>query len=122
MARLTEYTDEAFDALRRIKETALITFSSLFTPERTLWQAHNLHRVHAPFGERFDSREGPFFDKFRKQLDGGTDEIYQLAGEVLYVQQFFTTLTGQEKKLENVRTVLGWSSHPVAIPEWAVVG
>lgn len=122
MARLTEYTDEAFDALRRIKETALITFSSLFTPERTLWQAQNLQRLHALFVERFDSGEGTFFDKFRKQLDGGTDEIYQLAGEILYVQQFFTTLTGQQKKLENIRTVLGWSSHPVAIPDWAIVG
>ena len=44
------------------------------------------------------------------------------SAELLYVQQFFTSLTGPEKKIENVSTVLGWSTHPVSIPEWAVVG
>jgi hypothetical protein len=27
-----------------------------------------------------------------------------------------------EKKIENVRAVLSWCSHPVSIPEWALVG
>lgn len=65
---------------------------------------------------------GSFLEKFRKQLEGADDDIYQLAGELLYVQQFFTSLTGQDKKIENVRTVLGWSAHPVAVPEWAIAG
>jgi hypothetical protein len=45
-------------------------------------------------------------EKFRKQLEGMDDNIFQLAAELLYVQQFFTSLAGPDKKIENVRTVL----------------
>jgi hypothetical protein len=45
-----------------------------------------------------------------------------LAAELLYVQQFFTSVTGPEKKCENVKAVLGWCAHPPSIPDWAIVG
>jgi 5-methylcytosine-specific restriction protein B len=122
MARLKGFPEESFVALIKIRETALVRFDSLFTPERSLWTAQNLERFHALFVERFDEGEGSFLDKFRKQLDGADDTIYQLAGELLYVQQLFTSLTGPEKKIENVRTVLNWAAHPVSIPEWAIAG
>src|SRR4029077_2489103 len=35
---------------------------------------------------------------------------------------FFTSVTGPEKKLENVRAVLSWCKQPISIPEWAVEG
>jgi hypothetical protein len=41
-------------------------------------------------------------DKFRKQLEGADDDVYQLSAELLYVQEFFTSLAGPEKKIENV--------------------
>jgi hypothetical protein len=58
----------------------------------------------------------------KKQLEGANDDILQLAAELLYVQQFFTTVTGPEKKLENVRAVLAWCTQPPSIPEWAIQG
>ena len=122
MARLTGIPDETFAALARIRETALVRFNSLFTPDNALWTSQNLQRFHALFVERFDAGEGTFLQKFRKQLDGADDDIFQLAGELLYLQQFFTTLLGPEKKIDNVKSVLGWMSHPVAVPDWAVIG
>ena len=74
------------------------------------------------FVERFDEGEGTFFEKSRKQLDDANDDILQLAAELLYVQQFFTSLTGPEKKLDNVNTVLSWCAQPARIPEWAIEG
>jgi hypothetical protein len=56
---------------------------------------------------------------WKKQLEGASDEILQLAAELLYVQQFFNASTGPEKKLENVKAVLAWSTDPIQIPEWA---
>jgi hypothetical protein len=53
----------------------------------------NLQRFHALFVERFDEGEGSFLEKFRRQLDGADDDIYQLAAELLHVQQFLTSLT-----------------------------
>jgi 5-methylcytosine-specific restriction enzyme B len=120
MARLAGLPEEKFGAMERIRETALVRFDSLFTPERKLWTLQHLRRFHALFVERFDEGEGSFLGKFRKQLDGADDDIFQLAAELLYVQQFFTSLTGPDKKIENVQAVLSWCTHSVPIPEWAV--
>nr|MBA3406153.1 hypothetical protein [Gemmatimonadaceae bacterium] len=57
-----------------------------------------------------------FLEKFRKQLDGADDDIYQLAAELLYVQQFFTTFTGQEKKIDNVNVVPSWRTRLSPFP------
>jgi hypothetical protein len=122
MARLTGFPEETFVALQNIRETALVRFDSLFTPERQLWSLQNLRRFHALFVERFDEGEGSFLEKFRKQLDRGDDDICQLAAEILYVQQFLTSLTGPDKKIDNVQVVLGWRTRPLSIPEWAAEG
>lgn len=122
MARLAGFPEETFVAMQHVRDTALVHFDSLFTPGRELWHLQNLRRFHALFVERFDEGEGSFLEKFRKQLEGADDGVYQLAAELLYVQQFFTSLTGPDKKLENVRAVLAWCTHPISIPEWAVAG
>jgi 5-methylcytosine-specific restriction protein B len=122
MSRLTETPQDSFVALDKIRDTALVQAKSLFTPEKSLWSLQNLRRLHTLFVERFDDGGGNFLEKWRKQLDGADEDVYQLAAELLYVQQFFTTLLGAEKKLENVGRVLGWMTHPVDVPEWAVKG
>lgn len=122
MAKYADFPQETYVAMQRIRGTALIRFDSLFTPEKKLWSLENLRQFHAMFVERFDLGEGSFLEKWRKQLEGAGDDVLQLAAELLYVQQFFTTLTGPERKLENVRAVLSWCSRPPSIPEWAIVG
>jgi 5-methylcytosine-specific restriction protein B len=122
MAHLTVFLEETFVAMAHIRETALIRFDSLFTPERKLWSLQNLRRFHEIFVERFDDGEGTFLDRFRRQFEGAGDDVLQLSAELLYVQQFFTSLIGGDKKIENVRVVLGWCADPVPIPEWALVG
>jgi len=122
MARVAFFPPETYQALSHIRETALVRFNSVFAPVRPLWTRSNLERFRTLFVERFDERQGTFLEKFRKQMDGANDDDYQLAGEMLYVQQFFTSLTGKEKKLENVREVLNWSARPAVIPKWAEEG
>ena len=122
MARLTRYPAATFVATEHISRTLLVDFDSLFTPERRLWAAQQLRRFHGVFVGRFDEGEGSFLDKYRRQLDGADDDVLQLAAEIFYVQQFFTSLTGPAKKIENVQTVLSWCSRPVPIPQWAVEG
>ncbi len=122
MARLVDYPVETFTAMERIRETALARFDSLFTPGSTIWSLQSLKRFHTLFVERFDEGTGFFLEKFRKQLDGADDDVFQLSAELLYVQQFFTSLSGPDKKIENVRTVLSWCTHSVTLPEWAIAG
>jgi len=59
--------------------------------------------ISALFVERFDEGEGSFLQKFHRPIRRGDDDIYQLAAEPLYVLQFFTSLTGPEKKIETLR-------------------
>jgi 5-methylcytosine-specific restriction enzyme B len=112
MAKYADFPPETYVAMQRIRDTALIQFDSLFTSGKKLWNLENLRRFHALFVERFDLGEGSFLEKWRKQLEGAGDDVLQLAAELLYVQQFFTTLIGPERKLENVRAVLSWCSRP----------
>jgi len=42
MARLVGTPPETFVALEHIRETALIRFNSLFTPDQQLWSVHNV--------------------------------------------------------------------------------
>lgn len=122
MARLSGFPEATFIALDHIRNATLVAFDSLFAPGRPLWTEQNLRRFHAMFVGRFDDGEGNFFEKWRKQLDRADDDVFLLAAEMLYVQQFMTSLSGPEKKLDNVRTVLNWCAEPPAIPQWAALG
>lgn len=108
--------------MQRIRETALVKFDSLFSPDRNIWTLESLRQFHSLFVDRFDDGQGNFLEKFKKQLEGANNDIVQLAAELLYVQQFFTSLTGPDKKLENVTTILSWGAHSPQIPRWAVEG
>ncbi len=45
MARIAEFPDETFSAMQHIRETALIRFDSLFTPERKLRHRQAKRRI-----------------------------------------------------------------------------
>ena len=122
MARLQGTTQEMFTATDHIRKTALESFDCLFTPERNLWTLQNLMRFHVLFVEGFDDGQGSFLEKLRNQLREADDDVIQLSAELVYTQQYFTTLTGPEKKIENVRTILSWCARTVPIPEWAIAG
>ena len=122
MARLREIPETTFVAIDHIRRTALVEFDSLFTTGQPIWNRQNLREFHGLFVGRFETGKGRFLQKFKKQLDGANDQVVQLGAELLYVQQFFTSLIGGEKKIENVQTVLGWAGHPAEIPSWATEG
>jgi hypothetical protein len=119
MARLAGFPTEMYAALERIRETALRRFDSLFTPDRPIWTHVNVRSFHAHFVGGFDEGEGDFLEKYETQLRGAEPDVTQFAAELLYVQQFFTSLTKADKKLRNVEAVLAWLPRPVAIPAWA---
>jgi hypothetical protein len=122
MARLSVIPEPCYEAIQRVRETALERFDSLFTPERRIWTEANLRAFEELFVKRFDGGEGDFLSKLQRQLTGSNDDVIQLAAELLFVQQLFTTVTGPSKKIENVRTVLGWGDRAVTVPEWASAG
>ena len=83
MAILSEFPSETYYAMQRIHETALVRFDSLFSSDLKLWTLQNFQQFHAVFVERFHEGEGSFLEKWKKQLEGATDAILQLAAELL---------------------------------------
>ena len=123
MARLQGSIPETFTAMDHIRTTTLENFDSLFTPKRAVWSLQNLQRFHALFVDQFDNGAGSFLEKFRTQLQEANEDILQLAAELLYVQQFFTSLTGPEKKdRECERSSRLVPPTLCLFPEWAVAG
>jgi hypothetical protein len=58
MAKFKGLPEETSSAMRHIRETTLVRFDSLFSPDRKLWTLQNLRQFHALFVERFDTGEG----------------------------------------------------------------
>ncbi len=122
MARLKDLPDGTYEALAQMRDTALASFDSLFTPDRQLWTRANLEVFHHHFVGGLDDGDGTFLEKYRGQLSDAGDDIIQLAAELLYAQQFFTTRTGLDKKQQNVEEVLSWCERAVKMPAWARAG
>ena len=78
-----------------------------WTPER-LSELHRLSSVAPGPGE-------PFLHWLGARLHSTSEEVKQLAAEVLYVHLLVTTSITGERKRELVRTVLAWMDYPPSI-------
>jgi hypothetical protein len=77
MARLLGIPDETFAAMQRIRETALIRFDSLFTPERKLWVLPNLRLTTVVAYDSFTAWRGGFWrlERLSGQVTTITDGV-----------------------------------------------
>jgi len=118
MARLYLPTSQPFyDAAQAFVERCLRRDGSLFTPGAAIWTRANLDELRRRFNDATDDGVGSFEQKFQKQLAGAAPEIYQLAGELIFVHLLIVRETmGGAAKRALIRRVLGWSPAPVGIP------
>ena len=112
-----EGADEVYKAAAMWVHRALRTDDSLFTPGVEIWTWRWLAVLRERFLDQPDEGEGGFYDKLRTQLKGCPPEVYQLMGEVLYVQFLFVwqgTMKA-ETKLDRINQVLTWPEHDIAV-------
>jgi MoxR-like ATPase len=106
-----------YAAARRFVDAALRADDSMFTPGRPIWTLANVEDLYRRFAEELDTSNDSFENKFRRELQGAPPEIYQLAGELIYVHLLIAAGTiGYEAKRGLITRVLNWSPTPVAIP------
>ncbi|MBX0330172.1 AAA family ATPase [Oscillochloris sp. ZM17-4] len=119
MARVLLPTSQPFyDAAKSFVERCLRQDRSLFTPGVAIWTKDNLDELHRRFNSSPDESGDSFEHKFQRQLAGATPEIYQLAGELIYVHLLIATGNiGGGAKRTLIHRVLGWSPRGVAIPK-----
>src|SRR5687767_3830092 len=118
MARVSGSVGEQFyAAAQRFVDAALRADDSLFTPGAAVWSIAHIDDLYRRFVENPDEGGDSFETKFRRQLAGAPPQIYQLAGELIYVHLLIAAGNiGYQAKRALISDVLSWSSEPVAIP------
>lgn len=118
MARVNLPSNQPFyDAAQRFVDAALRTDDSLFTPGTPVWSQAFIDDLHRRFVENPDEGGDSFDVKFRRQLQDAPPEVYQLAGELIFVHLLIAAGNiGYDAKRMLIARVLNWSPAPVAIP------
>ena len=75
--------DRVYEAAQTWINSALLKDDSLFTPGRLIWSSEGLRALREQLLET--SKWQGSFEDWLAQLEGSPQEIYQLAGEILYV-------------------------------------
>ena len=110
--------EKVYEAAALWVDRALRRDDSLFTPGVPIWSSLWLGVLRERFLDRPDQGKGNFYDKLRTQLEGSPPEVFQLVGEVLYVQLLFVwrgTMRPGTKQ-DRINQVLGWSGRDITMP------
>lgn len=108
-----------YDAAERFVDSALRADDSLFTPGLPIWTLANLQSLHDQFINQPDTSDDTFINKFKRQLENATPEVFQLAAEAIFVHTLIadkSSLTASSKR-RLITAVLNWSPSPVALPQ-----
>ena len=95
----------------------------MFTPGEPIWSSRWLRGLRERFLDNPDTSKRKFLEKLRDQLDPTTPaQVHQLMAEALYFHRLIVSTRDGSAKRQDIETVLGWSSAPVAIPEELIQG
>ncbi len=119
-----EGADEVYKAAALWVDRALRTDDSLFTPGVAIWTSRWLRELRERFLNRPDEGGRDFYQKLTTQLEGSPPEVYQLMGEVLYVQflVIWHEQMGGVTKKNQIEEVLGWGAPVSSIPDGLIDG
>jgi 5-methylcytosine-specific restriction protein B len=117
MTRSPLADDACYDAVARFVDDCLRREGSLFTPERSIWSEACAGDLHKRVTQNRDAAKGvDFLQRLRGPLAGGSEDVVQLAAEVLYVL-LLAQDTRPATKREHVVAVLNLSAPAAALPD-----
>ena len=116
--------EKVYEAAALWVDRALRADDSLFTPGEPIWTRQWLKELHERFLDRPDEGGRDFYQKLTTQLEGSPPEVYQLMGEVLYVQFLIIwhKQMGGPTKSAQIERVLSWGAPVLNIPDDLVGG
>ncbi len=107
--------DNVYNAATIWRENCLLHDSSLFNNENHIWKLENLQALKARFNDNPVYSGNLSFDKkFEMQLQGASQDIYELALEILYVYYLFPssrTISYRTKQLK-LKDIASWGKVP----------
>jgi len=109
MARVAEHDiTPILNAAEEWKQRCLLNGGSILTDE-ALWSDELLEEFRRNFIENPDVGAGSFFEKFEKQMKGGSVQLPKLGAEFLWLYHLFPGNFKYATKTNQVRQVFGWS-------------
>ena len=102
-------------------DRALKSDDSLFTPGTPIWSLAPLAEARALLvnnARTLRVADSLFLGKLERVMAGSSPELYQLMGEAAYVAYLilWKSAVVQDRKIENINRILGWSSKRVRMP------
>lgn len=90
------------------RDRALYQGQSVFG-DKPLWTTNNVAAIEQYFSNNPDEGSGDFFEKLEGQLEPCSDEVKQLAAEMLWLLLIAVSNIGPDKKRASVQRVWSWS-------------
>jgi hypothetical protein len=104
-------------AARRFVDEGLRKDGSLFAPGQVIWTAANVRDFSRRYVEIYDSSQGTFDEKLRRQLAGANRDVAQLVGELLFVHALATVKMKRKTVEELIQVGLSASSGTIGVPQ-----
>ena len=106
------------DQIELVKQRVLLNDDSLFTPGKQLWSSSNIEVFYDAFVNNPDESSDTFIVKFERQLANTSDDVIQMAGELLYIYALVggpRNFHGNTKR-QLIKQVLQWANNPISVP------
>lgn len=103
--------ESVYTAAEKWKELCLLQDGSLFNSNQQLWTLTNLQNLKNRLKNDFQHTEKKSFDqKFELQLQGSSQEIYQLAMEIMFIYYLFPYYGSirYSTKLMKIKDIASW--------------
>ncbi len=115
-ARLKSVGDAFYGACELFVERCLRDLTSLFAPDREIWTESLVSELYDRFVLNPDLTSADFVAKLRGQLEGATDDVVQLAAELMYLLLLPQSFDSSTRRA-HVKAVLDIMAAPVTVPD-----
>lgn len=107
MARWRE-SESVYEAAEFFRERCLSEGTSFLWPGHEVWNEENLSSMWGAFVDSPEEGQRTFFEKWRDQLADEPEDVHRMAADMLAFYYLFPTNIGFDKKMANLRRVIGW--------------
>jgi len=97
-----------YDVVENFRDACLRDGKSLLWPEASAWSASTLDAFWRAFVENYDESKASFMQKLKRQLADEDDSVHRLAADLLAFYLLYPFNVGGDKKLADLREVIGW--------------
>lgn len=100
--------DAVYAAADLFRDRCLVQGRSLLWPDVPAWTMPNIDSLWTAFIDNPDEGKDSFAVKWRRQLDGLSDDVHRIAADVTALYYLFPNAVGTHVKVKGLREVLNW--------------